>query len=95
MATNPGLKMIRWDVAGVLWRCDRHSYRGQAYAFQCNTHTLEYKGRKPWALLYVDETWWDEAAKNVVRSNHWGRMLSGNRADAFAWFKEQEEALLK
>lgn len=95
IATNPGMKLSQWEVNGVSWHRDRHSYYGQAYAFRCDAHTLVYKGRKPWAILYVDETWWDEAAKNVVRSNHWGRQLNGSKIDAHSWFKMQEDALPK
>ncbi len=93
MATCPGHQINNWQVAGVAWCRDRHSYYGQAYSFQCDAYTLTFSGRRSWAILYVNETWWDEAGKAVVRSTHWGRLLRGNKSDVFAWFKAQEEAL--
>jgi len=93
MTTCPGPQINNWQVAGVTWHRDRHSYYGQDYSFQCDIHTLSFAGRRAWGLLYVNETWWDEKGKNVVRSTHWGRLLRGSKTDVFAWFKAQEGAL--
>lgn len=93
MATCSDPQAKHWQVAGVNWSRDRHSYNGQVYSFQCDVHTLSFNGRQKWSLLYIIETWWDEKGKNVVRSMHWGRMLSGSKSDIIAWFRAQEEVL--
>ncbi len=93
MATCPGAQTNNWQVEGTSWLRDRHSYCGKTYSFQCDVYTVAHAGRRPWGLLQVSETWWDEAGKNVVRNVHWGRLLHGRKEDVFTWFRDQEERL--
>jgi hypothetical protein len=93
-AVNPGLKKHHWEAVGVKWLRERHGYHGPHYSFQCETFLLtRLASKNSWTLLVVSETWWNEDGNAVLRSNHWGKLLTGRKPDALAWFKTQEDAL--
>jgi hypothetical protein len=58
-ASNPGLRKDRWEVDGVEWTKERHSFWGERYSFQFEVHRMahRYGSRHGWALLVVIERW--------------------------------------
>lgn len=92
---NPKLAAYQWEADGVAWRRHRHAHQGPDYSCQCETFVLTAKAGKGagWSFLYVTETWWDGAAKTVLRSHTWGKLLHGRKTDVLAWMKAQEAKL--
>ncbi len=91
--TNPDRSGDQWQAGSVAWTRERASYKGPAYSFQIEVHTLRRTGRRGWTLLAGHETWWDGARRDALRNGRWVRLVKGARADVLTWFAEQEAAL--
>ena len=92
-AANPSLNLDRWTVGRVEWRRQRHNFWAADYAFQMEAHILETPGRRGWSLVVVIETWWIGPRSTTARTARWGKLIRGRKADALAWFKDQETRL--
>ncbi|MBN9085967.1 MAG: hypothetical protein J0J01_03575 [Reyranella sp.] len=90
-ATNAGRRLNRWQVGGVEWCRERLSHGGPIYTFHCEVHMVTRAAVPAWRLLYVTETWWDEAGETAIRDARWGRLLQGQRSDVFAWFRARAD----
>lgn len=80
-----------WSANGVGWRHTRHSFEGHSYGFTVELYELEKAGKTGWALLVAKEHWWAGRHGEVIRSGHWAKPLSGNRASILAWLKGRQK----
>jgi len=92
-ASNPDRDIDAWRVADVDWRRHRIVNWSAEISFQIETHCLSRRGREPWRLVFVHETWWEETRRKAVRNIHWVRLQSGTRKDVLKWFKTREDEL--
>jgi hypothetical protein len=90
-ASNPGLTRDSWEVDGVTWRRQRHSYWGADYSFQFEVHTLVREGRDKatWSLLVAVEHWWGPDRERGSRTVEWCRLLTGRAEAVQAWLKQK------
>lgn len=96
-AANPvGLrKKAAWEQDGTFWTFYRHSYQGGSHAFSTMVHIVEGRTRGSWRLLVVREYWWGDDDTKAVRELRWAKLLEGDRRQALAWFKGQDQSLNK
>jgi hypothetical protein len=90
-ATNPGAGSDSWRVDDVCWTRHRHSYWGDDYSFQIESHALELgdNHRPAWTLWVVIERWWGRSRKDAVRSTEWSRVTQGNAKLVVRWVQDQ------
>jgi hypothetical protein len=91
--TNPGLKLARWEVDGVDWERQRHSFTGPSHGFGVEIFTLTRSGTHGWVLMVIKEYWWTGEENRALKSLHWSRPLRGRRGDVITWFRMQEAGL--
>jgi hypothetical protein len=91
-ASNPGLRKDRWEVDGVEWTKERHSFWGERYSFQFEVHRMahRYGSRHGWALLVVIERWWGPNRKASLREAYWCRRVAGTAESISAWLRKQQ-----
>jgi len=89
-ASNPHATIDRWSFDGVDWRRERQSHWAQDYAYQLEQQILTHAGRPAWSLLVIAETWWGPDRKTALRQTQWGRVVSGSKPAALAWFNKHE-----
>jgi hypothetical protein len=91
-ASNPGLHRDRWEVDGVLWTRERHSFWGERYSVHLEVHRLEHRQGvgADWQLLVVTERWWGPKRDKAVRDTSWCKLLGGKADRVRAWLKKQE-----
>lgn len=94
-AANPvgSRKKAAWEHDGTRWTFDRHSYQGGSHAFSTSVHIIEGPTRALWRLLVVREYWWGADDTKAVREVRWAKLLAGDRRQALAWFKRQDQSL--
>jgi len=92
--SNPGLNRDRWEIDGVSWTRERHSFWGERYSLQLEIHRLEHRQRAnvDWQLLVVTERWWGANRDKAVRDTTWCKLLSGKADRVRAWLGKQEGA---
>ncbi|HXS07814.1 MAG TPA: hypothetical protein VN723_13575 [Rhizomicrobium sp.] len=93
-STNPS-RAESWQSDGVAWTRERTNHRGPLYSYQLELHTLQHKGRRPWTLLTVHETWWDQKSGDAFRDGRWVRLSQGARQDVLNWFAARERGFEK
>jgi len=81
----------QWTIDGVDWTRSRHSFRNCDYGQTTEVFVGIQRGRKPWRIMVVRETWWVGSKQDAARSGHWAQLVSGDRASALAWFKARED----
>jgi hypothetical protein len=91
--TNPGLKLLRWTHDSVEFERERHSFTGPRLGLTIEIVMLARGGRCNFCLLVCKEYWWAGAESKPFKQQRWARQLSGQRADLFAWLRDQEAAL--
>ncbi len=92
-SSNPGLKLDSWEVAGVQFERDRHSYGGHSYCFTIDLFLLTRPSRRGWQFLVAKEYWWDGGHKRPLKTQHWSLPIAGSRRDIMTWLRERERAL--
>ena len=94
-ATNPGYRKDQWDVGGVEWNKDRHSYWGEHYSVSLDVHRLicRQKGGGAWQLLVVAETWWGPDRDRSIRNTRWCKVLAGTSQQISEWVRQQAAAM--
>ena len=90
-SSNPGHLKERWEVGGVEWNRDRHSYFGATYSVQFDVHRLEHRsgGQIDWLLLVVTEHWWGPDRATAIRNSYWCRAVIGSSDRILKWFDGQ------
>jgi hypothetical protein len=91
-SSNPGQLKDRWEVGGVEWSRERHTYWGGHYSVQLEIHRLEQRrGAAPhWQLLVVIERWWGPDRDKSIRDTAWCKLISGKADQVRAWLRQQE-----
>ncbi len=99
-ASNPGLKMSHWTIDNVSVERDRHSFSGRTYGFAIEVFTLSRSDRRSWRLIVTNwrlivtkEYWWNGSQDRPLRTVRWGRVTSGSRTEALAWFRATGKTL--
>lgn len=92
-AGNPDLRSHSWDIDGVRFERERHSYDGRACAFTLEVFSLTRPGRQGWALIVAKEYWRAGAGQRPIRTGHWNKRLAGSSRDILTWMRVQENAL--
>jgi hypothetical protein len=88
--TNPGFKQSRWSADGVDFERERHNFSGPRHEFTIEIFTLTKAGKRGWSLMVVKDYWWAGKESDAGRMPHWAKLKDGQRADVFAWFRDQE-----
>ena len=79
-----------WLYEGVAWHRSRHSFENESYGFANEVYWMVRNRAAPWSVIVVKEYWWAGRRGSVVRTAHWAKPMSGNRATILAWFKAQD-----
>ena len=90
--TNPGQRKDRWQVDGVDWAKERHSYWGEHYSMHLDVHRLTYRrgSKTDWELLVVTEQWWGPDRQKGIRNTNWCKAICGKPEQILAWLKKQD-----
>lgn len=82
----------RWEVSGVSWQYERHSYESADYGFVVETYEIT-SVRKGWSLLVVKENWWAGRHGENIRTARWAKPLHGNRTEILTWLKSRQRGI--
>lgn len=88
--SDPLNPVTNWTRDGVDWTHVRHTFRGVEHGFAVDVFTGVKPGKRAWSILIVREGWWMGRKGDPARTTQWAHLVSGNRADAMAWFQAQE-----
>jgi len=82
----------RWNIDGVDWLRERHSYAGASHGFTIEVTTGTRAAKPAWTLMVVKE-YWRDARGESMKSPQWAHIEAGSRADVVAWLERQERNL--
>ncbi|HUO00763.1 MAG TPA: hypothetical protein VMU69_31595 [Bradyrhizobium sp.] len=91
-ASNLGRGKDHWQIDGVSWSKQRHTYWGEYYSMHHEVHRLERKSgnKTDWSIMVVLERWWGPERDKSVRDMSWCKLISGRPDRVLAWLRKQD-----
>jgi hypothetical protein len=84
--------VVRWQIDGVNWLRERHSYAGASHGFTVEVTTGTRAAKPGWTLVVVKE-YWRAGSGESMKSLQWAHIENGSRTDVVAWLERQERKL--
>jgi hypothetical protein len=84
-AHDPGQSGDCWEMDGVRWSRERHSFWSASHSLVIEFHSLTRPPPKRWHFIVVKERYWGEDRQKALRDTIWGKIDNGNATDIGAW----------
>lgn len=88
--SNSNPRTRQWTSHGIDWVRERHSFTGAYCSFGIDVFRLTKPTSPKWSFVVVKEHWWGTAQDQTLRSTHWAKPISGNKAEIMKWMKLEQ-----